>query len=70
MTTDSQPDLIVTGGRIYTSDPDNEWAEALAVSGGRIAAVGTDAEVRALAGASTAVLDLEGRLALPGLVDV
>ena len=32
----SHADLIVTGGRIYTSDPAHEWAEAIAVAGGKI----------------------------------
>ncbi|MCG2622894.1 amidohydrolase [Arthrobacter sp. I2-34] len=70
MAKDSPIDFIVTGGPVYTSDPDHEWAEAFVVSGGKIKAVGTEAELRALAGGSVPVLDLEGRLALPGLVDV
>lgn len=64
-----QPELIVTGGRVYTSDPANEWAEAFAVAGGSIVAIGTDAEITALATASTEVLDAGGRLVLPGLSD-
>ncbi|GAA3678046.1 amidohydrolase [Arthrobacter ginkgonis] len=62
-------DLIVTGGRIYTSNPAHEWAEALAVAGGKIVAVGTDAEVRALAAGSTAIVELDGELVLPGFSD-
>ncbi|SDQ26938.1 amidohydrolase [Leucobacter chromiiresistens] len=64
------PELVLTGGRIYTVDAERPWAEAIAVSGGRIAAVGSDAEVLALAGPSTEVRDLAGGFVMPGLVDV
>ncbi|CEA07336.1 N-substituted formamide deformylase precursor [Arthrobacter saudimassiliensis] len=70
MTTHAPIDLIVVNGPVYTSDPANEWAEAFAVGAGRILAVGTESEIRALAGDGTEVLDLQGRLAMPGLVDV
>lgn len=66
----THPDLILTGARVYTADPARPWAEAIAVSGGRIAAVGTDAEVAALAGPSTERRALDGAFLMPGLVDV
>ncbi|WP_461170821.1 amidohydrolase [Arthrobacter sp. Z1-15] len=66
----SPADIIVVNGPVYTSDPENEWAEAFAVRAGNIVAVGSEARVRELAGEETAVVDLQGRLALPGLVDV
>jgi predicted amidohydrolase YtcJ len=50
-------------------DDSDQVAEAVAIKGGRIAAVGSDATVQSLAGRSTKVIDLAGRLALPGLVD-
>jgi predicted amidohydrolase YtcJ len=64
------PDLILTNGRIYTVDGKGSWAEAVAVSGGRIMAVGSAADVEALKGAETKVEDLGGRMAMPGFVDV
>ncbi|WP_205547859.1 amidohydrolase [Leucobacter sp. wl10] len=66
----THPDLILTGGRVYTVDPSNPWAEAVAVTAGRIAAVGAAAEVSALAGPDTEVRDLEGAFVMPGLADV
>ncbi|MFL4473541.1 amidohydrolase [Paeniglutamicibacter sp. MACA_103] len=62
-------DLIVTGGKIYTSDPTREWAEAFAIADGRIIAVGTAHEVQALAGRHTEILELDGELVLPGFSD-
>lgn len=64
------PDLILTSARVYTVDPDLPWAEAVAVSGGRITAVGTSAEITALASPDTEVRDLDGAFVMPGLVDV
>ncbi|WP_125100240.1 amidohydrolase [Leucobacter chromiireducens] len=64
------PELILTGGRIYTAAPTQPWAEALAVAAGRIVAVGSDAEVAALAGPATEVRELGGAFLMPGLVDV
>jgi hypothetical protein len=62
-------DLILRGGRVYTVDPGTPWAEAVAVRGDRIARVGSDAEVMALRGPATRVIDLPGRLVLPGFND-
>jgi predicted amidohydrolase YtcJ len=64
-----QPDLIVHNGRIYTVDPTLPWAEAVAVRGPWITAVGSNAEILALSGPETQVIDLHGRLVLPGLCD-
>jgi predicted amidohydrolase YtcJ len=50
-------------------DPARPWAEAVAVVGGRIVAVGGNADADALTGPATRVIDLAGRLALPGLID-
>lgn len=63
------PDLILAGGRIFTGDDARPWAEAVAIRGETIAAVGSDAEIRALAGASTRVVDLGGKLVVPGFND-
>lgn len=63
------PDLIVTDARLRTLDPANPRAEALAVAGGRILAVGTAAAIEPLAGPGTRVLRLGGRAVMPGLFD-
>ncbi len=62
-------DLVLLGGRVVTVDPDHPEAEAVAVRNGRIAAVGTTAEIEATAGPDTEVIQLEGRLAIPGFIE-
>jgi predicted amidohydrolase YtcJ len=62
-------DLILTSGRIYTVDNARPKASALAVRGGRVLFVGSDAEARVLAGPSTRVIDLHGATVVPGIVD-
>lgn len=62
-------DLIIAGGPILTMDPRRPRAEAIAVTGGRITAVGGHAEVATSAGVGTEILDLDGRALLPGLID-
>jgi predicted amidohydrolase YtcJ len=63
-------DLIVLGGPIATLDPANPWAETLAVKNGRVLAVGAKADIHAAHhGASTRIVNLEGRTAMPGLHD-
>jgi len=62
-------DLILTNGRVLTLDPDRPEAQALAVRGDRIAAVGDDATIRRLAGPGTRRVDLKGGMVLPGLID-
>lgn len=62
-------DLIVVNARVRTMDSRGTVAEALAVHGGRIAATGRTAEIKALAGPSTKVIDARGRLVLPGFND-
>jgi hypothetical protein len=62
-------DLILTNARVYTVDEQRPWAEAVAVRGERIVAVGAKAAVARLRGPKTRVVDLRGRLVLPGLTD-
>jgi predicted amidohydrolase YtcJ len=62
-------DLVLTNGRVATVDPAKPTAEAIAVRGGRIEAVGTIAEIKAYIGQKTEVIDLGGRLAMPGFID-
>ena len=62
-------DLVLTGGHAYLVDAARSWAQAVAVAAGRIVAAGTDAEVSALIGPGTEVIDLAGRMLLPGFTD-
>ena len=62
-------DLILVGGHVHTMDTTRPDVTAIAVTGDRIVAVGTDADIRALAGPATHVLDLGGRAVIPGLID-
>ena len=63
------PDRIYVNAKIWTGDAARPSAEAFAVQGDRLVAVGTTAEVRALAGPSTQVHDLGGRRVVPGFND-
>jgi predicted amidohydrolase YtcJ len=65
----SAPDLVLVGGTVLTVDDADTTAEAVAVTGGLITAVGSTAEVRALAGPGTEVVDLDGATVVPGFVD-
>ena len=62
-------DLILINGKVWTGNPAQPQAEAVACRGSRIAAVGTTAEIRAWVGPSTEVIDLHGRLAVAGFND-
>src|SRR6266566_5056545 len=62
-------DTILVNGKILTVDQQFSIRSALAVREGRIAAIGSDAEVRKLAGAKTRTIDLQGRTVIPGLID-
>jgi hypothetical protein len=64
-----QADMIVTNAKVLTMDEARPRAEAVAVAGGRILAVGTVAEVGALAGPDCRVIDAGGRTLLPGFVE-
>lgn len=63
-------DLVLRNGRIYTVDATRSWAEAIGISNGRIVYVGTDADAEAVIGPSTQVVDLDGRMLLPGFQDI
>jgi predicted amidohydrolase YtcJ len=62
-------DLILINGKILTVDPRDSIAQAIAISGNKIIAVGSNAEIQSRAGTSTRVIDLHGRTATPGLID-
>ncbi len=62
-------DLIFRNGAIYTMDAAQSWAEALAIQNGKILYVGSYSEVEKLISADTKVVDLEGKMVLPGFHD-
>ncbi|MBM3135947.1 MAG: amidohydrolase, partial [Chloroflexi bacterium] len=62
-------DLILYNSLVHTLDEAKPRAQAVALYGGRIVAVGSNDEVRALAGRGTQKLDLAGRTVVPGFTD-
>ncbi|HEX9149236.1 MAG TPA: amidohydrolase [Thermoanaerobaculia bacterium] len=62
-------DLILVSARIWTGDPSRPEASALAARNGRIMAIGGDAEIAALKGSKTVVVDGKGRRVVPGFID-
>jgi predicted amidohydrolase YtcJ len=62
-------DLILTNGKIITVDPAFTIAQAIAIAGDRILAVGPDAAMAARAGPATRVVDLKGKAVIPGITD-
>jgi predicted amidohydrolase YtcJ len=64
-----QADVVITNAKVWTGDAAKPSAEAIAIRGNRIAAVGTNAEIGAMTGAKTRRIDAGGRLVIPGLND-
>ena len=62
-------DMILHSGRIWTGDAASPWAEAVAIRGAEIVAVGADSDVLSLQGGETRVVDLAGRFVAPGFID-
>ena len=62
-------DLLLVNGRFLTMEQPGDMAEAVAIEGDRILYVGTEADARAFAAEGTEIVDLEGRVAVPGLID-
>src|SRR6185436_14248014 len=62
-------DTVFTSGRVLTFDDASTVADAIAVTGDRIAGVGSDKSVLALAGPETRVVALSGRTVIPGIID-
>jgi hypothetical protein len=63
------PDLVLSNGKIITVDERFTIAQAVAIRGDQIVAVGTNQEINRLAGTGTRRIDLQGRAVLPGLID-
>lgn len=64
-----QADIILVGAKVVTADPSQPLAEAIALAGDRIRAVGSIEEIRRLAGMQTRSINLQGATILPGLID-
>jgi hypothetical protein len=62
-------DVVLRNGKVFTSDPDDPWAEAVAICGERIAAVGANDALRGAVDEHTSVIDLAGRTATAGFND-
>jgi predicted amidohydrolase YtcJ len=62
-------DLVLLGGKIVTVDPDRPEVQALAAADGVIVAVGSNAQIERYRGPETEVIDLAGRLAVPGFIE-
>jgi predicted amidohydrolase YtcJ len=62
-------DAVYLNAKIYTVDADGPWVSAMAVTGGKIVAVGSDADMAAHTAVGTAVHDLQGRMVMPGIHD-
>src|SRR5918996_2273381 len=61
--------LAIVNARVWTGDARRPWADAVAVTGSRISAVGSSAEIRKLASSATRVVDAQGRMLVPGFID-
>lgn len=62
-------DMVLINGKIVTVDDQESMAEAVAVESGRILAVGSSREIQSLAGPETKIIDLHGRIVIPGLIE-
>ena len=69
MTDGPESDLVVRNARVYTAEPSDPWAQAVAIRGGRISWMGSDRDADWFARKATEVIDAEGRLVLPGFID-
>ena len=63
-------DAVYTNGRIYTVNERQPWVEAVAIKDGEFLIVGSHADVETVTGSETNVVDLAGRFAMPGIVDL
>ena len=63
------PDLVVVNANVITMDVNHPAVEAFAVRAGRFTHVGSNADVKSLAGPQTRVLDLAGKTVVPGFID-
>lgn len=62
-------DLLLFNGKVYTAEPGQPLAQAVAVENGKILKVRSNAEIKALANADTQLIDLAGKVLMPGMID-
>lgn len=62
-------DVVHTNGKIYTVNESQPWVEALAIKNRKFIAVGSSAEIEALTGENTEIIDLGGKFVMPGMID-
>lgn len=63
------PSLVIVNARVWTGDRTQPWAEAIAITGDKISAIGTTSEIQQRLPASTRVIDAHGGLVTPGFID-
>lgn len=63
------PSVVLINGKIWTVNKKQSWAEAVAISGNKIIAVGNSSQIKQFIGPKTEVIDLKGKFALPGFND-
>ena len=63
-------DIVFINGTIYTMDTAQPWASSMAMRDGRLIAVGNDIQVRSVVDDQAKVIDLQGRMVMPGMVDI
>jgi len=61
------PDLVITNAKIFTADPNAPWAQAIAITGDHISAVGTSDQVKSIATDATKIIDAKGSVIIPGI---
>ena len=66
---DKMADIALLNGTVWTANPSHPWAEAVAIEGDKILAVGRTSEIKKMVGKTTRVIDLEGTLTVPGFID-
>ena len=66
----SGADTVFRNGEIYTVDGDRTWAQSIAIQNGRITYVGNDDAISEHIGAQTKVIDLKGKMMIPGMQDI
>ena len=62
-------DFVLMGGKVYTVNKKQPWVEAVAVRGKKIVSVGSNADVKKHVGDKTKIIDLDGKMLLPGFIE-
>ena len=65
----NSPDTIIVNAKVFTADPVQPWAQAIAIRGDRVVGTADTATITAMAGSSTRIIDAAGRTVIPGIND-